>query len=169
MIEIRFHARGGQGAVTAARLLAQAAFMEGKHSTAIPFFGAERRGAPVVSFCRVSDEPIKISSAVCEPDFVVVFDARLINADVIKGLKKDGTVIINSQVKVNGFISVDASGIARSLGLVRDNIPMVNTAMLGALARFEIVSLKSVKSAIKETFDERNAIAAEQVYREIIL
>lgn len=166
LIEIRFHARGGQGAVTAARLLAQAAFIEGKYCAAFPFFGAERRGAPVTSFCRISDEPIRISSAIYEPDFVVVFDPRLPGiVDVRNGLKEHGTAIINSNKKVKGFISVDASAIATSLGLVRDQVPLVNTAMLGALARFDVVSLESVESVILSAFDKKNARAAEAVYR----
>jgi len=77
MIEIRFHGRGGQGAVTSAELLALAAIGEG-NTPAFPSFGPERRGAPVVAFCRISEQPIRIRANISEPDIVVVLDASLL-------------------------------------------------------------------------------------------
>jgi pyruvate ferredoxin oxidoreductase gamma subunit len=87
MIEIRFHGRGGQGAVTSAELLALAAIGEGKYAQAFPSFGPERRGAPVVAFCRISDEPIRIRANIYEPDIVVVLDSSLLKiVNVAAGL-----------------------------------------------------------------------------------
>jgi len=117
MYEIRIHSRGGQGGVTAARLLALAAFRDGKYATACPFYGAERRGAPVVSFVRIDDAPIKVYSQIRNPDMVVVLDASVMDTvDVLQGLKPDGTVIINSE-KPHAFpgfaaYNVDLTGIA---------------------------------------------------------
>lgn len=106
MIEIRFHGRGGQGAVTSAELLALAAIEEGKYAQAFPSFGPERRGAPVLAFCRISDEPIKIRANIYEPDIVVVLDASLLKiVNVASGLKPEGILVTtsnNSPEKVKG-------------------------------------------------------------------
>ena len=102
MIEIRFHGRGGQGAVTAAEILAKAAFEDGKYCQAFPFFGAERKGAPVMAFTRISDKPIKKRYQVYNPDYVIVLDETLLEAvDVLSGLKEEGKVIINSNNDVD--------------------------------------------------------------------
>ncbi len=99
MIEVSFHGRGGQGAVTAARLLAEAAFIEGKYCQAFPFFGAERRGAPVVAFTRINDKPIRVRSEVYNPDYVVIFDPTILESvDITKGLKPSSLVILNSNI-----------------------------------------------------------------------
>ena len=91
MFEIRIHSRGGQGGVTAARLLALAAIHDGKYATAAPFYGAERRGAPIVSFVRIDDKPIKVYSQIKKPDMVVVLDASVMDVvDVLQGLKSGG-------------------------------------------------------------------------------
>src|SRR5512136_2373000 len=100
MFEIRIHSRGGQGGVTAARLLALAAIHDGKYATAAPFYGAERRGAPIVSFVRIDDKPIKVYSQIKRPDMVVVLDASVMDTvDVLQGLKRGGKVLVNSQQK----------------------------------------------------------------------
>ncbi|HIP35033.1 MAG TPA: pyruvate ferredoxin oxidoreductase, partial [Methanothermococcus okinawensis] len=97
MIEIRFHGRGGQGAVTAAKILAKAAFYDGKYSQGFPFFGVERRGAPVMAFTRIDHKKIIVRSQVYNPDYVVVQDATLLDTvNVVEGLKKDGIVIVNT-------------------------------------------------------------------------
>src|SRR4030066_755338 len=94
MIEIRFHGRGGQGAVTSAEILALAAIGEGRYAQAFPSFGPERRGAPVVAFCRISDQPIKIRANIYEPDLVVVLDASLLKiVNVAAGLRQEGILI----------------------------------------------------------------------------
>jgi pyruvate ferredoxin oxidoreductase gamma subunit len=98
MKEIRIHGRGGQGSVTAAELLAIAAFEDGLYSQAFPAFGVERRGAPVMAFVRLSDHTIRLRSQVYDPDYVIVQDATLIETvDVAGGLKADGTIIINTE------------------------------------------------------------------------
>ena len=104
MREITVHGRGGQGAVTAAQLLAIAAFHDKKQSQAFPSFGVERRGAPVEAYCRISDEKINIRSHVYVSDHVLVLDASLLDVvDVKKGLKKGGTLIINTKKKPEEF------------------------------------------------------------------
>lgn len=168
MKEVRFHGRGGQGAVTAARLLASALFNEGKIVQAFPFFGVERRGAPVQAFLRFSvNEPIVIRTYVYTPDYVIVLDPTLLKAvNVLSGLKPNGMIIINTSehpsklmLRVNRIAVVDATSIAlKILGT-----PIVNTVMLGAFASAtKEVSLTSVLEAIKGEFDERLAKANTQ-------
>jgi 2-oxoacid:acceptor oxidoreductase gamma subunit (pyruvate/2-ketoisovalerate family) len=97
MTEIRFHGRGGQGAVTAAMILSVGAFKDGKYTQAFPKFGVERRGAPVEAFTRISDRFIRRKSQVYEPDYIVVLDSTLFGAvDITSGLKKNGLVIVNT-------------------------------------------------------------------------
>ena len=97
MVEIRFHGRGGQGAVTSAELAALAAIEEGKYAQAFPSFGPERRGAPVMAFVRISDKPIVTREKVYTPDYVIVLDPTLLKlVNVEAGLKKGGTIIVNS-------------------------------------------------------------------------
>ena len=173
MFEIRIHSRGGQGGVTAARLLAMAALHDGKYATACPFYGAERRGAPVVSFVRIDDHPIKVYSQIRDPDLVVVLDASVMDVvDVLAGLKKGGSVLVNSAHprEFKGFPSrfVDLTGIALRENLVVAGSPILNTPVLGALAKMGIISAESAKKAIREMFtDERNVKAAESAYREV--
>jgi pyruvate ferredoxin oxidoreductase gamma subunit len=173
MFEIRIHSRGGQGGVTAARLLALAAIHDGKYATAAPFYGAERRGAPIVSFVRLDDKPIKVYSQIKRPDMVIVLDASVMDVvDVLQGLKSGGKILVNSQQKkeFSGFTSgnVDLTGIALKENLVVSGSPILNTPVIGALAKMGIVSVDSAKKAIREMFtDERNVNAAEAAYREM--
>jgi pyruvate ferredoxin oxidoreductase gamma subunit len=173
MFEIRIHSRGGQGGVTAARLLAMAALHDGKYATACPFYGAERRGAPIVSFVRIDDKPIKVYSQIRQPDMVVVLDTSVMDVvDVLHGLKKDGRIFINSAGKREfaGFEcrNVDLTGIALRENLVVSGSPILNTPVLGALASMGIITAESGKRAIREMFsDERNVKAAEAAYREM--
>ncbi len=178
--EIRLHGRGGQGAVTAATLLVAAALREGKWGQAIPSFGAERRGAHVLAFARVSPEPVPVHSQVRRPHVVVVLDPGLMLVErgrVLRGLRGGGTVVANlpAPVDVGGarLFYVDATRIAKELGLVVAGWPVVNTAMLGALARATgLVSIDSVVDAIMEFWSGRervaelNAEAARRAYRE---
>jgi len=182
MIEIRFHGRGGQGAVTAANILASAAFKAGKYVQAFPFFGVERRGAPVTAFTRIDDKPIRIKTQIYEPDIVVVLDPSLLDTvDVTAGLKDDGIVIVNTEKSKEEVLEklkkkpaklalVDATTIALDvLGL-----PITNTAILGAVAKATgIVELDYVKEAIKETFSgalgEKNAKAAEEAFNKTVV
>lgn len=97
-IEIRWHGRGGQGAKTAALLLADVAFKTGKYVQGFPEYGPERMGAPITAYNRISDNPITIHSNIYFPDYVVVVDDGLLESiDVTQGLKKDGAVIVNTQ------------------------------------------------------------------------
>ena len=158
MIELRFHGRGGQGAVTAAELLAVAAFKDGKFSQAFGAFGPERRGAPVTSFCRIDDKFIRIRQQVYNPNIVVVLDSGLLqHVNITDGVDKAEPVIINCTEKHDlqaDVHVVDASKLAREI--VGKNI--VNTAMLGALAKVtNIVSLKSLEEAVKERFEGKIA------------
>lgn len=174
MIEIRFHGRGGQGAVTAAEILAKAAFEDGKYCQAFPFFGAERKGAPVMAFSRISDDPIRRRYQVYNPDYVIVLDDTLLEAvDVLSGLKEDGKVIINSKddlelgKEVESF-NIDATGIALEIL----GVPIVNTVMLGAFAGATgVVSVDSLLKVTKETFPgkigEKNAKAIQIAYEKI--
>jgi pyruvate ferredoxin oxidoreductase gamma subunit len=173
MFEIRIHSRGGQGGVSAARLLALAAIHDGKYATAAPFYGAERRGAPIVSFVRIDERPIRVYSQIKNPDMVVILDAGIIDAvDVLQGLKTGGKVLVNSRQKkvFSGFISsnVDLTGIALRENLVVFGNPILDTPVIGALAKTGIISMDSAKKAIREMFsDERNIRSAEDAYKEL--
>jgi pyruvate ferredoxin oxidoreductase, gamma subunit (EC 1.2.7.1) len=175
MFEIRIHSRGGQGGVTAARLLAMAAFLDKKHATAAPFYGAERRGAPVTSFVRIDEEPIKIYSQIRSPNLVVVLDASIMDAvDVLQGILENGTVLINSPHPVDlpgvNVLTIDLTGIALSVDLVVSGSPILNTPVLGALAKMGVISRESAEAAIRDMFaDERNVKAAEAAYKELTL
>jgi len=171
MIEVRFHGRGGQGAVTAAEILAKAAFEDGKYCQAFPFFGVERRGAPVMAFTRIDDQPIRRRYQVYNPDYVVVLDDGLLEVvDVFSGLKNGGKVIINTANGVETtedaeIHKVDATGIALDIL----GVPIVNTILLGAFAGVtSTVSIESIIKIIKETFSgqvgEKNAKAARLAY-----
>ncbi|MCL2688089.1 MAG: pyruvate synthase subunit PorC [Methanobrevibacter sp.] len=176
MIEIRFHGRGGQGAVTAAEILAKAAFEDGKYSQAFPFFGVERRGAPVMAFTRIDNKPIQIRYQIRNPNYVVVLDDGLLDAvDIFSGIKDNGKTIINThdkeRLKNNDgkeVYGIDATGIAlENLG-----VPIVNTIMLGAFAKKSgEVSLDSIIKVITETFPgrlgDKNTKAATIAYEEI--
>ena len=179
LYEIRWHGRGGQGAITAAKLLAQAAYLDGYHGvTAAPSFGAERRGAPVSASTRISPEPVMIVSQVEEPDVVVVLDHTLLGYDdVTSGLRKGGWLVVNSQqspkeLKVKGDFNIataDATSVCRELGLIVTGLTVVNTAILGAFIRAtELVSLASVEKVIKERFPGKavnsNIAAITQTY-----
>ncbi|MFI5413715.1 MAG: 2-oxoacid:acceptor oxidoreductase family protein, partial [Candidatus Lutacidiplasmatales archaeon] len=143
MIEIRFHGRGGQGAVLASELLAQAAFLDGKAPQSFPFFGVERRGSPVTAFARIDDKPIRVRTSITQPDIVVVLDPGLLKSTpVADGLRPGGLLLINSRHPPAEILAppgarratVDASRIALAHGLGSVTMPVVNTVMLGALA-----------------------------------
>jgi pyruvate ferredoxin oxidoreductase gamma subunit len=177
LIELRFHGRGGQGAVTAANILARAAVREGKYAQAFPYFGAERRGAPVEAFARISDRPLELHSQVRNPDIVVVLDPAIPQlVDVTQGIKPGGLIIVNSpgnvNIKFDNVFCVNATRIAKELRLVIGGWPVVNTAILGALVRVSgIVSMKSLEEAIAEQFREElakvNIEAARRAYNEV--
>lgn len=169
MFEIRVHGRGGQGAVTAAQLLAIAAFYDGKYAQAFPIFGVERRGAPSTSFVRIDDKPINLRSQIYEPDYVIVLDPTLVEIiDVKQGLKKD--LIVNcSEHKIKDAYCINASEIALEIF----GKPILNTVILGAFAKIsKIISLESIEKAIEQKFEgkkgliELNKIAVRRAYEQ---
>ncbi len=180
-VELRFHGRGGQGAVTAATLLVRAAMIEGKWGQSIPSFGAERRGAHVLAFARIAEKPIPVHSMVRRPHVVVVLDPSLVYVEservkVVRGIRPGGVVVANAprppRLETGARLyTVNATRIAEELGLVVAGWPVVNTAMLGALAKATgVVSIDSVVEAILGYWSGRvaelNAEAARRAYQE---
>ena len=174
MIEIRLHGRGGQGAVTASRLLATAALIEGKYCQSIPMYGTERRGAPVTAFVRIGEKNKMVRSLIHEPDYVVVLDPLLRKTvNVTEGLKEGGMLIFNSLVppeeialpKPFKVATVNATDIAlKTLGR-----PITNTAILGAFSKgTDEVKLESIIRAVKMQWPGRlgelNVKAVEAAY-----
>jgi len=179
LYEIRWHGRGGQGAVTAAKIIAQAAYFKGYQGvTAAPSFGAERRGVPVSALTRISTETIAVVSQVENPSAVVVLDQSLLKyKEVTSGLGGDGWLIVNSwlhpkELKIKGDFNIavaDATKVCRELGLMVGGLPMVNTAMLGAFAcATQIVDMPSIERVIRERFSNSaidiNLAAIEKTY-----
>jgi len=171
MIEIRFHGRGGQGAVTSAEILAKAAGLDNKFSQAFPAFGPERRGAPVRAFCRIDDQPITTRSQVYSPDYVVVLDSTLAGLpEVSSGLKPETKAILNSNKaeRIDGKEAYVFN--AKKLALELLGKPIVNTAMLGAFAKMTgLVSVESLNKAIAGRFPgkvgEVNQQLVEEAYK----
>ncbi len=186
MIEVRFHGRGGQGAVIASNILAEAGFLEGKEVAAFPFFGVERRGAPVTAYTRIAEQKIRIKSGIYEPDFVIVLDPSLLKAvNVADGLKPGGLVLINSKIAPDKLrvelglaedkklATVNATEIAIKHRLGSKAAPIVNSALLGAFAKasgvVEIGSLiQGVKKLVPIKIDE-NAAAAQEAYDSVVI
>jgi pyruvate ferredoxin oxidoreductase gamma subunit len=165
--EIRWHGRGGQGAVTAAKILADAAFRSGFAGvTSQPSFGAERRGAPITASSRLAHEPVRVLSQVTEPDVVVVLDDSLVGvAHATAGMKPGGTIIVNTTrdaaqlVAAGGIgddvrvVTSDVTGAAEAADLIVGGQPMVSTAILGAFARATgLITMDAVEAAISHAF-----------------
>ncbi|HEU13123.1 MAG: pyruvate ferredoxin oxidoreductase subunit gamma [Thermoplasmata archaeon] len=179
MLEVRFHGRGGQGAVIASEILATAAFMEGKYVSSFPYFGVERRGAPVTAFTRIDSKPIRVKTQIYNPDHVVVLDYSLINAvNVTAGMKREGLILINTVKNPEDFLfdvkiiaTVNASEIALKHSLGSHSAPIVNTSILGAYAAASgVVSLNSIKKAIAEVVSrmvDENVASAEEAYKSV--
>jgi pyruvate ferredoxin oxidoreductase gamma subunit len=171
--ELRIHGRGGQGSVTAAELIAVAAFEGGVYSQAFPAFGVERRGAPVQAFVRFNDSRIRLRSQVYEPDYIIVQDSSLIkDVNVFQGVKQGGIVIVNSGKTVDAkvpegvrLITIDATSIALEvLGL-----PITNTTLMGAFAAATgEIKLSALENALKHRFKgelaNKNIMAARKAY-----
>ena len=177
MIEIRIHGRGGQGAVIASEVLASAFFREGKFVQAFPAFGVERRGAPVMAFARVDDQPIRIRHFIYEPDHVIILDPTLIESTKVDaGLKERGWMVINTDRPPQSFSKfsrfqiavVDASRIALEYKLGSPTAPIVNTAILGAFAKATgLITIDSIIEAMKEfvpTNKAGNAAAIKEAF-----
>lgn len=178
MIEVRFHGRGGQGAVTSAELLAMAAIDEGKFAQAFPSFGPERRGAPVMAFSRVSESQIRTRCQIDEPDVVVVLDSSLLDVvDVCHGLKPGGVVVVNSTKSLDEVRA--ALGVPCKLALVdatkiaRECIgrPITNTTMLGAAIKATgVVDIDSLVPPLEHRFGriaQKNVNTMRRAYEEV--
>ena len=182
MMEICVYGRGGQGGVTFAELVAQAAIREGKYAQASPTFSPERRGAPVLSYLRVNETGIKIRTEIAEPDVVVVLDPGLLHVGgVVSRLKKEGVAVVNTKRSpekmradadlegASKIAVVDAMSIAKKiLGL-----PIVNTAMIGALIKATgVVKLESMEEPMNERFRKvaaKNIDAMRRAYEETVV
>jgi pyruvate ferredoxin oxidoreductase gamma subunit len=164
VFEVRIHGRGGQGVVTAAELLALAAFDEGRWAQAFPSFGSERMGAPVVAFCRIDDRPIRLREPVMEPDALIVQDPTLLHqVDVFGGCRPEGFILINTTKSFDELglkelaerfhrerlLTVPASDLARE----HTGRAVANAALLGGFAALSgLISLDAVVAAIRERF-----------------
>lgn len=166
MRELRIHGRGGQGAVIASKVLAVAVFREGRWVQSFPAFGVERRGAPVTAFLRIAEVPIRLRCEITAPDDLIVLDPTLVEAiDVTSGLKEGGGILINTDRPPSHYgvlarrfrvATVDAGEIASRHGIGSRTQPIVNTAILGAFARWSgLVSLDAVCAAIGEEIEYR--------------
>ena len=177
--EIRWHGRGGQGTITAAKIAAQAAYLEGYRGvTVAPAFGAERRGTPVSASARIAPEPVLVMCQIEKPDVVVVLDHTLLKyEEVLSGLGEDGWLIVNSalppqelNLKDNfNIATADATAVCQELGLVVAGLTVVDTAILGAFVRAtSAVSLTSIEKVIEERFSgttlEANLTAVRRTY-----
>jgi pyruvate ferredoxin oxidoreductase gamma subunit len=179
LYEIRWHGRGGQGAVTSSKILADAGFRSGFVGvTGAPSFGAERRGAPITASTRLSSAPIRVYSQVTTPDVVVVLDDSLLSvANATAGLRRGGTVIVNTtrppeELGIGGdarLVTSDVTGAAQAVDLIVGGQPMVSTAILGAVARATgLITMESVEAAIAAAFSgsaaNKNVDAARIAY-----
>ncbi|NLA38531.1 MAG: pyruvate ferredoxin oxidoreductase subunit gamma [Methanomicrobiales archaeon] len=175
MRELRIHGRGGQGSVTAAELIAFAAFEGGVYAQAFPAFGVERRGAPVQAFVRFSDEKIRLRSQIYEPDYIIVQDSTLIgDVDVFKGMRAGGVAIVNTEKA--DFDSNVPEGVkvyivdATTIALEELGVPITNTTLMGAFAAATgEIKLESLEHALRNRFSgsmaDKNVKAAERAFK----
>jgi pyruvate ferredoxin oxidoreductase gamma subunit len=171
MFQVRIHGRGGQGVVTAAELLSVAAFREGRHAQAFPSFGSERTGAPVVAFCRIDEQPIRLREPILAPDALLIQDPTLLHqVDVFGGLVPDGYILINTSRTfddlglgefVSGFSPAHVCTVpATEMALKHVGRPLPNAALLGGFAALTgRTSLDSVNAAIRDKFPGKVAAA----------
>lgn len=168
LTEIRWHGRGGQGAKTAALLLADVAFNMGKYVQGFPEYGPERMGAPITAYDRISDNPIRVHSNIYEPDFVVVVDDTLLNTvDVTKGLKEEGAILVNTLKSkeeiiplLNGYkgkvFIIDAKKVCmETLGKYFPNTPMLAAIVKVSGVMEEDAFLQEMESSLKHKFSKK--------------
>lgn len=176
--QIRIHGRGGQGVVTAAEIIAIAAFKEGKNAQAFPHFGVERSGAPIVSYARLSKSPILTRERIYSPSILIILDYSLLQteSDIRSGIDKDTLIIINAprgyrlNIKLKSLKIYFSPATEIALSIFNKNI--VNTTILGTLAKHsDIISLPDLKKAIEEKFKDKgsevirnNILAIENAY-----
>ncbi|MCK5324958.1 MAG: 2-oxoacid:acceptor oxidoreductase family protein, partial [Woeseiaceae bacterium] len=179
MIEIRIHGRGGQGGVTLAKLIATSRFLQGLSVQAFGLYAAERSGAPIQAFCRYSEEPITNRNLIYEPDHVIVLDPTLVGPPIVAGLRAGGWILINSpqppeefscQFPHNRIATVDATTIARDNNLGTRSVPIVNTALAGAVGEVLAIPLQEVCAALEHLgFTGSNLTAAHRACEEVQL
>lgn len=183
MLQIRIHGRGGQGVVTAAEMLSIAAFEQGRHAQAFPSFGSERTGAPVMAFCRIDDQEIRLRAPILAPDVLIVQDPTLLHqVDVFQGLVPDGYVLINSKRSFRelGLADIQARFRAERLttlpatdiALKHLSRPLPNAVLLGGFAALSgLITLDAVDHAIRTKFSgkvaDSNVAAAAEAYQYI--
>ncbi len=168
LTEIRWHGRGGQGAKTAALLLADVAFNTGKYVQGFPEYGPERMGAPITAYDRISDKEIRVHSNIYEPDFVVVVDDTLLHSvDVTQGLKEDGALLINTVMELeevlpllNGYkgkvFLIDARKVCMAtLGKYFPNTPMLAAIVKVSEIMEEDVFMKEMEESLKHKFAKK--------------
>ena len=183
IVEITFHGRGGQTAITASQLLAQLAFEKGfKDAIAIPIIGAERRGAPIQAFTKISrNKPIKTYESVVNPDYIMIFDTSLLEIPRVKETIKEGvTLLINNAKPINFSLFpknikmylVDATGICINRGFMHSSGPILNIPMLGAFGKITgYYDLKIMEKVLKKEFGEnrleKNMTVAQDAYKSV--
>ena len=177
MLEIRWHARGGQGAKTAATLVAAVALEEGKFSQGFPDYGPEREGAPMRGYTRVSDTPIQVHSAVYTPDIVVVLDPTLLDSvDVTEGLKEGGVVLVNSNKdpkEIRKQLGMDGQGKVYTVDATQISIDEIgrafpNTPMLGALMKVvPVLKLETILHDVEKKFKSKGDKVVQGNFRAI--
>lgn len=176
MLEIKFKGRGGQGAVIASEMLGRAFFVEGKYPQCFSLFGGERRGAPVVGFLRVDEQPILLKCQIDHPDQMILFDYSLYDeGEILRELKPEGALLINTHLEIDSFNTlrkfriglIDAGPIARHLGLGGT----FNTAILGAYVRLTnaltMTTLTEMVKAMAPAKKEANVEAAREAYHQV--
>ncbi len=179
MLEIRIHGRGGQGAVTSAEMMAVAAIAKGKYAQAMPAFGAERRGAPVLAFTRIDDSPIGIRQEILEPDIVAVLDPTMLGSiPVAMGLKAGGSLVLNtnkSAKEIRKLMDLDDTtqlALVDATHIAREMIgrPITNTTMLGSLLKVTgVLDPEDLIEPLKERFGRiapKNIEAMNRAYKE---
>lgn len=177
MIEVRFHGRGGQGAVMASRILSNAFVRTGRYGASFPMFGFERRGAPVTAFGRFGDRPVREKTQIYHPDVLVVLDpAQKESPSVFDGLKPEGTMILNSRHTLDGRPSNNLATLGRvdatAISLAEIGMAMPNTAVLGAFARTcGIIDLPPLLESLGDYFESdrlaANIRCCERGYSEV--
>ncbi len=186
LIEIRWHARAGQGAVTAAELIAQTALAEGKYIQAMPEYGPERTGAPLKAYNRVSSDPIEIHNNITNPDIVIILDDTLIETtDVLEGIKENGKVLVNTRLckedmeaKLDAPDGVEVAVVPATdiaLDCIGRDIP--NAPIAGALAKYTgVIGIENLKDHVEQTFAKKfsekvvagNLEAIQLAYQDVI-
>lgn len=186
LLEIRWHGRGGQGVVTAAKFLTDLALAEGKFFQAFPEYGPERMGAPIQAFTRVSENPINIRTGIRQPDVVAVLDSTLIGTvDVLQGIKENGYLIVNTPEEpkaIRKLLGIENSSIkvftvnATQISLETIGKPIPNTPLIGALTKaLNLDTIDNVVNYLKKSFGkkfsdeiiEANVQAATLAYQEV--